>query len=345
MPRPVKAQSFVTVTTFPLNGAPAPVELVREHITPTEHFFVRNHAAIPSAPRSSLSALVQGLPRTSIEAAIQCAGNRRSGLQAVRPIANELPWGNEAIGNALWEGVSLPAVLERIGVPAGAEHVWFIGADRVDGKGGGQSFGASIPLAKALRGDVLLADTMNGAPLTPEHGAPLRVVVPGYVGARSVKWLSEIRVEPDPSPNYFQLAYSVFPPSVLSVPADLANGVVLGELPVNSAISDPVEGDECSAGTVCIRGWAMAGGDRTVERVECSHDGGTTWVETRFLSPAKRFTWRLWTVEFRLARGRHTLVCRAVDSAGSQQPAEPERVWNVKGYANNSWHRVEVTIA
>jgi sulfite oxidase len=332
----------VTITTMPLNGAPAPQDLARAHVTPTPHFFVRNHAAVPAALRSPLSALLQGLSRTSIEATIQCAGNRRSGLQRVRHIRNEIPWENEAIGNAHWEGVALGAFLDRVGVPAEAQHVWFVGADRVNGKGG---FGASIPLDKALRGGVLLADTMNGAALTPEHGAPLRVIVPGYIGARSVKWLREIRVEREPSPNYFQRAYSLFSPSTLAVPDDHANGTILGELPVNSAISDPIAGGECAPGLVRMRGWAMAGGDRTIERVECSHDGGAHWTPAHFVSPAKRFTWRLWTLELRLVRGAHTLVCRAVDSAGNQQPADPEHVWNVKGYANNSWHRISVTVA
>ena len=139
-------------------------------------------------------------------------------------------------------------------------------------------FGASIPLAKALSPEVLIAFAMNGEPLTPEHGFPLRVVVPGYIGARSVKWLTAISIEDQPSDNYFQQNdYKLLPVGISADEAERGVGVMLGELPVNSAVLTPLDGAELEAGTVMVRGYAVAGSGRTVGRVDVSADGGATW--------------------------------------------------------------------
>jgi sulfite oxidase len=272
-----------------------------------------------------------------VEATLQCAGNRRCGLTAFREIPNEVPWTNEAIGNAVWQGVSLAAVLELAGITdrdASGLHVWFTGADIVAGKGPGEAFGASIPLTKAMRPEVILADTMNGAPLHVDHGAPLRVIVPGYIGARSVKWLREIRVEREPSTSHFQDAYSL-----LATPG--AEPKPLGALRINAAFALPSDAS-LAAGTRTVRGWAMAGGDATITRVDVSADGGSTWADAQFTSPNKPFVWQLWEAGVTLTGGECNLVCRAFDSSGATQPAEPAEVWNVRGYMNNSWHRVRV---
>lgn len=348
------SSSFRAITASPLNGSPTPADLVRSAVTPEELFFVRNHGPIPGDRASAsagepdsvrISGLVANpfvLPlsdtpvrqfeRTSLEATLQCAGNRRSGLQRVRPILNELPWGSEAIGNATWEGIRLSDVLEHAGLQPGAAHVWFTGADAAMGKHAGTRFGASIPLDKAMTGDVILADTMNGAPLTPTHGAPVRVVVPGYIGARSVKWLTEIRVEREPSPNVFHTAYSV-------------GDRVLGEFPLSSAFALPGHGATLARSHAAVRGWAIAGGTDTIARVEVSTDAGATWSDATFTSPAKPFVWRLWEARVSLEPGEHELVCRATDSRGATQPPDAAPLWNAKGYVNNAWDRVRVSVA
>jgi sulfite oxidase len=353
----MKSPAFRTITESPLNGAPLPSVLMQGATTGTGEFFVRNHGGIGGrnefavrgmvrSPihemRAGLPASLADLPRRSVEATLQCAGNRRTSLQKFRPIPNEVPWPSEAISNAMWEGVSLADVLHRTGVLDGAAHVWFLGSDELTGKHAGEQFGASIPLAKALSGSVLLADTMNGAPLPAEHGAPLRALVPGYIGARSVKWLTEVRVEREPTPNYFQQAYSVFPPSMLAVPPGNVGGVVLGEFPLSSAFGGPGDGDTMRVGTSTVCGWAIVGGDRVVTQLQVSSDGGATWMDARFTTPAKRFVWRLWEADITLAPGEHELVCRAFDDAGGTQPDDVRTVWNVKGYANNSWDRITV---
>jgi sulfite oxidase len=342
----VKSTAFQSITTDPVNGAPTPEALATGHITAVEHFFVRNHAAPPAlAPAGVVrvgglvlrtgSISLTGLPRTRVEASLQCAGNRRCGLAAHREIPDELPWTNEAIGNAIWEGVSLAAVLESAGITerdTGGLHVWFTGADVVSGKGKPEAFGASIPFAKAMRPEVIVADTMNGAPLDAHHGAPLRVIVPGYIGARSVKWLTDIRVERVMSTSRFQSAYSI---------VSASGPQVLGALPVNSALALP---DSCTlpSGAQTVRGWAIGSDDAVIERVEVSADGGATWANARLTSPERRFVWRLWEARVTLTRGACELVCRAFDSSGAAQPARAADVWNARGYLNNSWHRVAV---
>jgi sulfite oxidase len=361
----MKSAAFHTITHTPLNGAPDAAALVRSHSTEAEDFFVRNHGEPPSGnlaedgtPRLQLK--VHGMvrmplnistsflssigTRTPVEASLQCAGNRRAALQRIRPIPNEIPWDSAAIGNAVWTGVRLADVLAHAGVVEGAAHVWFFGADVLAGKHAGESFGGSIPLAKAMDPHTLLADTMNGVPLPDAHGAPLRVVVPGYIGARSVKWLKEIRVEREPTPNHFQRAYSLFPSSTLAVPDGHAGGRILDEFPVSSAFGSPASGDILSPGRTVARGWAIGTGSRTVERVEVSTDGGGRWTEGRFVSPARPYVWRLWEADLELRHGTHELICRAVDDGGNVQPDDASFTWNVKGYVNNCWDRISVRV-
>jgi sulfite oxidase len=287
-----------------------------------------------------------GVPRATVTATLQCAGNRRQEMMAHKPIPDELPWGTEAVSNAEWSGVPLREVLAAVGVRPGARHAAFTGLDDTERHGHRFNFGGSIPLDKALSGEVLLADSMNGQPLQPVHGAPLRVVVPGYVGARSVKWLSRITLQEKPSDNYFQArAYRLFPPHYDKDNVDWEKGLMLGEAPVNSVILSPQEKAAVSAGKVAVHGWALAGGGRGVARVDVSADGGETWTVADFIKDEGVFVWRLWEAVLDLASGPQEIVCRAWDTAAQTQPERAGQVWNFKGYANNAWHRVRVTCA
>ena len=342
----------------PFNGGPAPAALLSSFVTPNELFFVRNHGEVPAVDRESYRLTVDGMvenplslslqdlrrfQRVTVAATLQCAGNRRTEMMAVAPIPNELPWGAEAISNAEWSGVPLRDVLAAAGPRAGALHAAFTGLDETERHGHRFRFGGSIPLEKAAHPEVLLADTMNGAPLPPVHGAPLRVVVPGYIGARSVKWLSRIALQEAPSDNYFQAkAYRLFPASVGPRTVDWEQGMMLGESPVNSAIGSPVEGGTVPAGRVAVRGWAVAGGGRQVARVDVSADGGRSWQTADLKAGRDGWTWYFWETALDLAAGPHEIVCRAFDTAAQTQPEHPSQVWNFKGYANNAWHRVRV---
>jgi sulfite oxidase len=186
---------------------------------------------------------------------------------------------------------------------------------------------------------------MNGRPLAPEHGFPLRVVVPGYVGARSVKWVAQIQVQEDPSNNYFQRKdYKLFPPDMDKDDVDWEAGMMLYDLPVNAAICEPADGAELAAGLISVRGYAIAGG-RPIERVEVSADGGQNWTRAAFEHPSgEPWSWTLWESHLDLPPGEHELAARAWDRAAQTQPAQPEDVWNFKGYVNAAWHRIKVRI-
>ena len=347
--------------TKPLNVG-APLELIRQaFVTPQDGFFVRNHGTVPrvNAHRYRLSVtggvqvplelsldeLRARFPASSVMATLQCAGHRRDELAAFRPIPGEILWGAETIGNAVWRGVALRELLLAAGVGPEVRHVAFVGLDAVDKGTERFAFGGSIPIEKALSAEVLLAYEMNGQPLPPRHGFPLRVLVPGYIGARSVKWLACIVLQEEPSTNYYEAcAYKLFPPHVQADTADEAQGQMLGALPLNSVIFRPGEGEMLKAGPISIQGYAVAGEGQQIKRVELSSDGGATWTTATWREQPQPWTWCFWEVTLPLGAGAHQLIVRAWDSAGGTQPADVGQVWNWKGYLNNAWHRVNVVV-
>lgn len=355
----------------PFNGGPPPELQAESFVTPLDLFFVRNHAPVPRVDRDAFRLTVEGLverplelsladlagrfERREVAATLVCAGQRRLEMMAVREIPGELPWGAEAASNAVWSGWSLADVLAAAVPREAAAHAAFTGLDEVERHGERFGFGGSIPRAKALAPEVLLADRMNGEPLPPTHGAPLRVVVPGYIGARSVKWVSRIELRETSSDNYFQSrAYRLYPPDMTLETLDPSQGFELGELSVSCRIADPsptaeAEGSgepvEVAAGRRVVRGFAWAGGGRAVMRVEVSTDGGATWTTARLDdggSGGSGWVWRLFHGEVELPPGEGEIVARAWDAAGQTQPSDPAQLWNCKGYMNNAWSRVRV---
>jgi len=352
-----KDSALIVRSQQPFNGGPPLPQLAQQLVTPASLFFVRNHGSVPAINPATYRLRVGGLvknpvelsleevralPQSTIVAALQCAGNRRSELMTVAPIPGEIPWGAEAAGNARWTGVALREILMAASVLETAAHVSFVGLDDVEQRA--TRFGGSIPIHKALAPEVLLVTQMNGAPLLPVHGFPLRVIVPGYVGARSVKWLSEITVQTDPSTNYFQAhAYKIFPPHVRAERADWSQGMMLGEIPVNAVICDPPDGAAVGA-DVTVRGYALTGGGRKVERVDLTVDHGESWWTADLSADEPPWSWRLFSHRVTLKPGRHEIAVRAWDSAASTQPEDLRRLWNFKGYMNNAWHRVRFEV-
>ncbi|HEX6202633.1 MAG TPA: sulfite oxidase [Thermoanaerobaculia bacterium] len=349
-----KSASFVVYQAEPLNGGVPAAEAAGPE-TPIDRFFVRNHGPVPEVDPESFRLRVDGLVRRPLEmsladlavagervtvpAVLQCAGFRRQELLEVGPIPGELPWGEEPAGSAAWSGLRLADVLAAAGPADGAEHVAFLGLDRCATSAGDTAFGGSIPLAKALAPEVLLADGMNGGPLPAVHGGPLRVVVPGYIGARSVKWVARIELRDTPSDNHYQAkAYRWLPDP--GTPVETAE--MLGELWINVLITAPAAGARVTAGEVEVAGWAVAADG--VARVEVSGDGGATWRAAELAPERSPWDWRLWSARLPLAAGRRTLVARAFDAAGRAQPAHPAERWNRKGYMNNAWHRVTIGV-
>lgn len=356
-----KYARFLIRQEHPLNMEPPAALLRQSFLTPQELFFVRNHGNVPEVDPSqyrlritglvaeaqslSLDALQHKFPKRSVTAVIQCAGNRRDELIALKPIPGEVPWNAAAIGNAHWAGATLRDVLQSIGLSDQASHVAFTGLDDVVQNGSRFSYGGSIPLERALADDVLLAYEMNGRPLSPEHGFPLRATVPGHIGARSVKWLASITVQSEPSSNYFQTrAYKLFPPDA-PAPVDWATGVTLYETPVNSVICAPTGPAPVPAGPVLIKGYAIGAGGCRITQVEVSVDGGSRWAEADLFQKDDTGAWCFWETEADLIPGACEIVARATDTQGNMQPPDARRIWNLKGYVNNSWHRVKLSVA
>jgi sulfite oxidase len=346
----------------PLNAEPRLDLLVQSWITPVELFFVRSHAPIPRINPRRLSLSVEGLvnrPRsftldqlrsefdkTTITATVTCAGNRRVEHNRIQKVGG-VQWGAGAIGNAVWSGVRLSDLLRACGLNREAGHVWFAGLDRVEKAGRIIPFGGSIPVEKALASDTtglspILAYEMNGKPLPPEHGYPLRAVVPGYIGARSVKWLGRILVDRVPSDNhYLTSAYKLVTDDTDD---QWANAQPIYEYLLNSVICVPRPGQALTAGKTSVHGYALAPGigGRSIARVEVSADGGQSWTAADLNPRSSPWCWRLWQADAEVDATTKSLVVRATDSAGLLQPKT--LTWNFKGYLNNAWHEVPVRV-
>jgi sulfite oxidase len=333
----------------PYNAETPRAELAAADLTPNDRFYVRSHGPVPECgTRVCVDGLVErpleldlhDLPQRELVATLQCAGNRRAGLIAVRDIPGEAPWGPGATGTARWRGVPLSDVLARAGVRAEAAHVAFVGADRSPEADPPQPFGASIPLAKAP--DVLLALEMGGEPLPRAHGGPLRAVVPGYIGARSVKWLERIELRATPWEGYFQhVVYRLLPEDGTVGPGE---GMPLGIVALNSDVLSPADGEALPAGRVEVRGHAFAGGERYVTRVDVSLDRGASWSQAELLDDLGPWAWRHWRIALDLEPGEHEIVVRAWDSSAATQPEDEAALWNPKGYVNNARPRIRVSV-
>jgi sulfite oxidase len=359
MTRYGKRADMVVHEEEPFNAETGAAALAEGPVTATEAFYVRGHAAVPEiVPEAwrlhvhglvereldlSLVTLREAFQEREVTATLQCAGNRRVDLMAIRELPGEEPWGPGATGTATWSGVALAEVLALAGPLREAAHVGFEGADLCPEAKPAQRFGGSIPLDKACRPEVLLAWAMNGEPLPLVHGAPLRVVVPGYIGARSVKWLERIEVRSRPWEGYFQhVAYRLLPPDGKPGPGA---GMPLGLVALNSDVLSPANGETVAAGPVEVRGYAFAGGERHVTRVDVSVDGGASWSQAELLEDLGPWAWRQWRMTVDLAPGEHEILVRAWDSSAATQPEEHATLWNPKGYVNNARPRVRVRVA
>jgi sulfite oxidase len=208
-----------------------------------------------------------------------------------------------------------------------------------------QPYGSSIPLGKAMSPEVLLAWQMNSEPLPRAHGGPVRVVVPGYVGARSVKWVNAITVRRGPSENYFQSHdYRILPPEADPDTAAAGEGISLSSLALNCDILDPTDGDRVPRGRLTIRGYGIAGDGRSVERVDVSLDDGLTWRQADLHRAPSEWSWRPWSLTVEVAPGPLRITARAWDDTGATQPESTASLWNPRGYANNAWARVALSV-
>jgi sulfite oxidase len=343
----------------PINAETGLAALGEGPLTATDAFYVRGHGPVPDSDCSAWRLRVHGLVERELElslstlreafrerreiATLQCAGNRRAGLMAIREIPGEAPWGAGATGTAAWVGVALADVLALAHPLADAMHVGFEGADLCSQADPPERFGGSIPLDKACRPEVLLAWGMNDEPLPLVHGGPLRAIVPGYIGARSVKWLDRIEVRSTPWSGYFQhVVYRLLPEDATPGPGA---GMPLGLIALNADVLSPADGETVAVGPLEVRGYAFAGGERHVARVDVSIDGGATWSQAELLEDLGRWAWRHWRATLTLLPGEHEILVRAWDSSAATQPEDEAALWNPKGYVNNARPRVRVLAA
>jgi sulfite oxidase len=353
--------NMIVHTQSPLNSEPKLDVLAKSWITPVESFYVRSHAPNPKIDPASFRLSVEGLvdkplsislaeldgtfDSTSVVSTMTCAGNRRSEHGLVKPVGG-VQWQAGAIGNARWSGVRLSEVLKKAGLKDNAKHVWFEGLDEISKGGGIIPFGASIPVSKAMTDTdgmpgALLTTKMNDQPLTPDHGAPLRGVVPGYVGARSVKWLGRIVVSDRASPNhYVATAYKLVREGT---PVEWAESGPIYRFPLNSAICTPTAGEKVTAGNIAVAGYAYPSGQpgTSIAKVEVSSDDGLTWTTAKITSPIREHCWVLWKTEIKVSSAASELIVRATDSRGDVQPETVD--WNMKGYMFNGWYHVPIS--
>ncbi|KAH6759834.1 sulfite oxidase [Perilla frutescens var. hirtella] len=375
---PSRHPSLTINSKEPFNAEPRRKDLVSSYVTPVEFFYKRNHGPIPvvdDLDKYSVSVIglrgipielfmkdIWKLPKYTVTATLQCAGNRRTAMSKTRPVKG-VGWDVAAIGNAVWGGAKLADVLELVGIPkcsrvtpSGQKHVEFVSIDKCKEENGGP-YKASIPLIQATNpeADVLLAYEMNGETLNRDHGYPLRVIVPGVIGARSVKWLDSINIIVEECQGFFmQRDYKMFPPSVdwnnISWPTRRPQM----DFPVQSAICSLDDVNLVKPEKITVKGYAASGGGRGIERVDISVDGGKTWVEASKSQKAgvpyisddesnDKWAWVLFEAEANIPQSTE-IVAKAVDVAGNVQPANVDDIWNLRGILNTSWHRVQVRI-
>ncbi|HYA57247.1 MAG TPA: sulfite oxidase [Thermoplasmata archaeon] len=335
----------------------SPLAALESEITPTDRFFVRSHFPVPAVDAVRWRVVVDGevrqrlsltlgqlkrMPHHDVVATVECAGNSRSSMS---PRAEGVLWGHGAVGTARWRGVPLAFILERAGLNPGVHEVVLRGADRgkEPGANGVIDYEMSVPIEKATDPDTLVVDSMNGRPLELRHGFPLRVVVPGWYGMASVKWLTRVTAVASPFKGYFRgRAYTYIHEGEAfegpRAPATTAR--------VKALITWPGERHVLSQGRHRVRGVAWSG-DAAIARVEVSgspnSDDRLSWRPARLRPSLSPYAWRHWEVELDLLRpGFYTLRARATDARGRRQPMRAD--WNYRGIGNNSVHCVPVEV-
>jgi sulfite oxidase len=348
------AMNRINVTERPLN-AETPLAALGSLPTPGDAFFVRCNFDVPviaarewtlkvdglvRAPRTLSLDEVMDLPQREIAATVECAGN---GRRLMRPVPDGTPWALGAVSSGVFTGTSLAHVLELCGIDQSAVEVVCEGADagRVDDDERIVRFVRSLPLEKALHPDTLLAWHLNGEPLAPEHGYPLRVFVPGWYGVASVKWVRRLTLVREPFVGHFQTERDVYRGHPEYAPDSPVTQMHVRSLITQPAAGDVVTPDHSGVVNVCGAAWSGFG---SVVSVELSHDEGVTWHRADVTPPSSPYAAVRWQYAWRplAGSGPYVLMARATDSSGRVQPLEP--VWNELGYANNVVQRVMVNV-
>jgi sulfite oxidase len=352
----VPGEGGLILRSFRFIDLESPVEYFNTWLTPVPHFFVRNHMHEPSEldagdwrlslggevekPISLTIGELSKLETHSVVNTLECAGNGRS---LHRPQVPGIQWGKGAVGTARFSGPRLRDVLQRAGLKPTAKHAMFRGLDEVPGKV--PPFIRSIPIEKALDSDTLIATHMNGSPLTKHHGFPARALVPGWIGAASCKWLTEIKVlDAEFVGNFMSLGYRL--PNQPVKPGDAVKPEdthPLTALSVKSVIAGPSDGTSLKAGKLVVHGAAWAG-EADIAKVEISTDAGATWNPAKLGRDQSHYAWRLWSFHWKASKpGDYAILSRATDTQGRTQPSTP--AWNPSGYLYNAIDQVKIHVS
>jgi DMSO/TMAO reductase YedYZ molybdopterin-dependent catalytic subunit len=332
-----------------------PVALLDSAITPAEHFFVRSHLPVPTPldaaawrlavdgevrqPLSLSVSDLRALRAVTTTVTLECAGNGRAFFTP--PVAG-IQWTKGAVGTARWTGARLADILARAGAAQTARWVHMSGADRPPGTM--PPFVRQVPMAKAVHPDTIVAYEMNGQPIPPVHGFPLRAIIPGWEGAYAMKWLTRLHVSTTGSDSFWVAAAYRYPVRRVAPGAavDAKDMAPLTGLVVKSLITTPLDGATLGVGPVTVGGFAWAG-ETDIARVEVSTDHGVTWRPAQLIGSRQQYTWRRFAYRFIADRpASYLLLSRATDARGSVQPAVAH--WNPSGYLWNQYDAVRVEV-
>ncbi len=335
------ASGLVIRNARPLD-AEAPLSALATFETSPEHFFVRSHfgppTQLPLAWTLSIDGQVQRRMTFTLDeirkmggqtrpVTLECAGNGRGVFRL--PRTSGVQWEYGAVSTARWTGMPLSALLARAGLTAQARHLWMEASDQAPG-GGVPKFLRSIPREVAL-GDAFVAYAMNGRPIPLLHGGPLRLIVPGWFGMASTKWLTHVHAMPEESDNFYMAKGYRY-----------ADGGAVTTMRPKSVIAAPLANQRVSAGRLTVRGQAWSGGS-SVRAVDVSVDSGRTWRAARLVGTAQPGAWRTWEADVVMRSGPAVILARATDGTGAVQPMQASA--NPGGYANNSIHQVPIHVA
>ncbi|MCI0780474.1 MAG: sulfite oxidase [Chloroflexi bacterium] len=334
-----------------------PLEALRYSLTPTGMHFLLIHFDIPEVDAGKWQLKIGGLvanpvnltledikqrPSQTLAVTMECAGNGRA-LMNPRPLSQ--PWLLEAVGTAEWTGTPLRGILEEAGIAPNAVEILFTGLDQGVQGNEVQYYQRSLSIDEATRDEMLLAYEMNGEALQPQHGYPLRLIVPGWYGMTSVKWLDRIEAIAKPFDGY-QMSGTYRFSQTKNDPGEPVTLIRVRALMSPPGIPDFMTRTRLvEPGPVSITGRAWAGRQQ-VAGVEVSTDGGSTWdqasLDERGNGPVSPFAWRQWSFQWDARPGRYILLVRATDSQGNVQPVS--QPWNFQGMGNNIAQRVEVLV-
>ena len=335
------ASGLVIRNARPLD-AEAPLSALATFETSPEDFFVRSHFGPPTQLPLAWTLAIDGQVQRRVTftldeirkmggqtrpVTLECAGNGRGVFRL--PKTSGVQWEYGAVSTATWTGVPLSALLERAGLTERARHFWMEAPDQAPG-GGVPKFLRSIPRDVAL-GEAFVAYAMNGRPIPLLHGGPLRLIVPGWFGMASTKWLTHVHAMPEESDNFFMAKGYRY-----------ADGSAVTKMRPKSVIAAPLANQRVSAGSLTVHGQAWSGGG-SVRVVDVSVDGGRTWRAARLVGTAQPGAWRTWEADVVVHSGPSVIMARATDGTGAVQPMQAAA--NPGGYGNNSIHQVPIHVA